>query len=110
MDGRYEPIAIEELADGVLQGYSAALNLHLRWEHGELRWHDPATGSHILTYEDQRAARMEAAARAEAAEAETTPTTRGLSHRPKRKARAALGAGSTAGNTICTAANVLGMA
>ena len=84
VDGHYEPIDIEELADGVLQGYSAALNLHLRWEQGELRWHDPATGRHILTYDDQRtradnaqslaqserAARMEAAARAEAAEAE----------------------------------------
>ena len=83
VDGRYEPIAVEELDDGVLQGYSAALNLHLRWEQGELRWHDPATGLHILTYEDQRdragnaqslaqserAARMEADARAEAAEA-----------------------------------------
>ena len=74
--GRYEPIDIEELDDGVLQGYSAALNLHLRWEQGELRWHDPATGQHILTYDDQRAraeseraARMEAAARAETAEA-----------------------------------------
>ena len=32
--GRYEPIEIEELADGVMQGYSAALNLHLRWEQG----------------------------------------------------------------------------
>ena len=32
--GRYEPIDIEELADGVLRGYSAALNLHLRWEQG----------------------------------------------------------------------------
>ena len=76
VEGRYEPIAIEELADGVLQGYSAALNLHLRWEQGRLAWHDPATGRHILTYDDQRAraeserkARMEAAARAEAAEA-----------------------------------------
>ena len=83
-DGAYEPIDIKELADGVLQGYSAALNLHLRWEQGQLRWHDPATGRHILTYDDQRSradnaqslaeserpARMEAAARADAAEAE----------------------------------------
>ena len=83
VDDRYEPIAIEELADGVLQGYSAVLNLFIRWEQGRLAWHDPATGRHILTYDDQRAraeeatasaeseraARMEAAARAEAAEA-----------------------------------------
>ena len=54
VDGRYEPIAIEELADGVLQGYSEALNLNWRWEQGELRLHDPATGRHIATFEDER--------------------------------------------------------
>ena len=26
----------------------------IRWEQGQLRWHDPATGRHILTYDDQR--------------------------------------------------------
>ena len=61
-DGRYQPIAIEELPDGVLQGYSAALDLYLRWEHGRLAWHDPATGQHIATFDSERA-------RAEAAEA-----------------------------------------
>ena len=59
----YEPIPIEELDGGVLQGYSAALNLNLRWEHGQLGWYDPATDRHIPTYEDQLA-------RAEAAEAQ----------------------------------------
>ena len=59
----YQPIPIEELDGGVLQGYSAALNLNLRWEHGQLAWYDPATGRHIPTYEDQLA-------RAEAAEAQ----------------------------------------
>ena len=34
VDGVYEPIAIEELEDGVLQGYSTELNLYLRWEQG----------------------------------------------------------------------------
>ncbi len=76
VDGQYEPIPIEEPEEGILQGYSAALNLVLRWEQGELRWHDPETGRHILTYDDQRdradqerAARGKAAARAESAEA-----------------------------------------
>ena len=70
VDGRYEPVAVEELADGVLQGYSAALNLFIRWEQGELRWYDPATGQHILTYDDQRAlAESERAARASEREA-----------------------------------------
>ena len=55
VNGRYEPIAIEETADGTLQGYSAALNIHLRWEQGRLAWHDPATGRHIATFEGERA-------------------------------------------------------
>ena len=83
VDGVYEPIAIEELPDGVLQGYSAELNLYLRWEQGQLRLHDPATGQHIATFESERAradnaesqvrqeeeARVQAEARAESAEA-----------------------------------------
>ena len=70
VDGQYQPVPIEELAADVLQGYSAALNLNLRWERGELGWYDPATGLHILTYDDQRAradrereARLQAEAR-----------------------------------------------
>ena len=83
VDGVYEPIAIEELPDGVLQGYSAELNLYLRWEQGQLRLHDPATGQHIATFESERAradsaesqvrqeeeARVQAEARADSAEA-----------------------------------------
>ena len=62
-DGVYVPIAIEELADGSLQGYSPALDLNLRWERGELVFCDPATGRRIATLADERA-------RADAAEAE----------------------------------------
>ena len=65
VDGRYEPIAIEELPGGVLQGYSAALNLHLRRERSELRWHDPATGQHIDTFENERARAESESARAD---------------------------------------------
>ena len=54
-DGQYRPILIERLPDGTLQGYSAVLNLYLRWEEGQLRWHDPDTGQHIVTLEDERA-------------------------------------------------------
>ena len=73
----YEPIPIDQLADDVLQGYSESLNLLLRWERGELAFHDPATEQHIVTYEDlqerayreqaradqERAARLQAEAR-----------------------------------------------
>ena len=76
-DGVYVPIAIDEPAADVLQGYSAVLNLNLRWENGELRWHDPATGQHIATFDgeraradDERAARLRAEDRVRELEAE----------------------------------------
>ena len=76
VDGVYVPIDIEELPDGVLQGYSPALNLHLRWQRGELVLHDPATGRPIVTLADERtradreqAARLREQAAREQAEA-----------------------------------------
>ena len=92
VEGEYVALPIEELAEGSWQGYSAALDLYLRWEpselpplrvgpargleRGELVFYDPATGSRILTYEDQRAradaereARITERARADTAEA-----------------------------------------
>ena len=62
-DGQYQPILIEEVADGIVQGYSRILNLLLRWESGQLKWHDSATGRHIATFEDEREARVLAEAR-----------------------------------------------
>ena len=62
VNGRYEPMPIDRLPDGVLQGYSPALNLLLRWERGQLAWYDPATEEHIATFDTERA-------RADAAEA-----------------------------------------
>jgi hypothetical protein len=64
-----QTIAIEELADGILQGYSEVMDLHIRWERGHLRWHDPATGRHIATFEDERAPANDERARADNAEA-----------------------------------------
>lgn len=68
-DGAYEPIVIEELAEGVLQGQSVVLDLYLRWERGQLAWHDPATGRHIATLETERESRLREQLRAESAEA-----------------------------------------
>ena len=65
VDGQYEPISIEEVEEGVLQGYSAVLNLLIRWERGQLRWHDPETGKEIPTFEGERA-RADAAEDAQA--------------------------------------------
>ena len=69
VDSEYLPIEIEELPDGGLEGYSAALNLYLRWERGELVFCEPDTRSRIATLEDERAARHAAEARAASAEA-----------------------------------------
>ena len=66
VDDRYVPIAIEPLANNILQGYSTVLDLRLRWERGQLGWYDPATGRHIVTFEDLRARSDAAEARADA--------------------------------------------
>ena len=50
----------------MLQEYSEALNLYLRWDQVDLRLHDPATRRHIATFEDERARADRAEARAEA--------------------------------------------
>ena len=54
-DGRYHPIPMDVDTPEVVQGYSAALNLLLRWERGKLAWHDPATEEHIATFDSERA-------------------------------------------------------
>ncbi|MCY3658817.1 MAG: Uma2 family endonuclease [Caldilineaceae bacterium] len=69
VDGVYRPIAIEELAEDILQGHSTVLHLDLRWERGQLKWHDPETGRHIPTYDDHVARAEEAEARIKEAEA-----------------------------------------
>ncbi len=63
VDGQYDPIQIDELPDGSLQGYSAVLNVNLRWTDGQLAWYDPATGEPVATLESEREARARAEAR-----------------------------------------------
>ena len=65
VNGRYEPVLVETVAEGILQGFSNALNLYLRWEDGELVFVDPSTNSPILTYQDQKARADSEATRAE---------------------------------------------
>ena len=69
-NGEYVPIDIDELSEDVLQGYSETLGLYLRWERGELGWHDPATGRHIATFDSERAARLRAEERVRELEAQ----------------------------------------
>ena len=66
VDGRYEPIEIDQLPDGSQQGHSAILNVDLRWADGQLHWHDPMTGERIASLESERAARIQAQAHAAA--------------------------------------------
>lgn len=65
---QYEPIQVDELPDGNLQGHSVVLNVDLRWTDGQLGWHDPNTGEHVPTMESEREAyvqEQQARARAE---------------------------------------------
>ncbi len=66
VDGEYVPIPIDELPDGSLQGYSAALRLSLRWQRGQLVFYDPETEQRIATFEDERARADAAESRADA--------------------------------------------
>ncbi|MCY4652213.1 MAG: Uma2 family endonuclease [Dehalococcoidia bacterium] len=70
VEGGYEPIAIRELSEGVLEGYIAVLDLNIRWEGGVLGWYDPATGLHIPTFDDERERADRAEARVRELEAE----------------------------------------
>ena len=65
VDGEYQPIPIAQLPGGILQGYSPILNLLMRWENGQLRWHDPVTGEHIATFATERRRADRAEVRAE---------------------------------------------
>ena len=59
VDGAYQSIPIETIDRETFQGHSEVLDLHLRWERGQLGWYDPATGRHISTFDDERAARSQ---------------------------------------------------
>ena len=76
-EGGYHPIRMDVDTVNLVQGYSAALGLCLRWQQGELAFCDPTTDRPITTLADERAARISAEAqrsaeqaRADAAEAE----------------------------------------
>ena len=56
VDGQYEPIPIDELPDGSLQGHSAILNVDVRWVDGHLVWYDPTSGEPVATFESLRQA------------------------------------------------------
>ena len=79
--GRYERIPIDELGEDVFQGYSPMLNL-LRWDRGGLALYGPASGRHIVTYEDLLAGVGRGRVRADAAEARVRELERELRRLP----------------------------
>ena len=68
VDGKYVPIEIVRVGDGIYRGHSDALNLDLCWENGELRWYDPVAGRYLLTYNETDDARIAAKRRGRIAE------------------------------------------
>ena len=69
VDGVYEPIAIDDLGDGRLHGYSKALGLYVCWEDGRLRFFDPVTETYLYSHEEEeRTGRTVAESRAYTAE------------------------------------------
>ena len=56
-NGRYVPIMIIRYAPGMYYGWSAVLGLYVCWEHGRLRWYDPAVG-YLRTHDEERSGRL----------------------------------------------------
>ena len=54
----YHPVEIYEVETDHLHGRSLVLNLDLCWDHGHLRWYDPAAMEHLLTFAKEREARL----------------------------------------------------
>ena len=65
VDGQYIPIAVEELPDGELRGYSEALGLWLCWRENRLDWYDPIAEDYLPSLESERQLRLDAEDRAE---------------------------------------------
>ena len=65
VDGTYQPIPVETLADGSIRAYSRVLNLYLCWEQGSLDFLDPATEAHIVSLDSLREELREVEAQAQ---------------------------------------------
>ena len=61
--GTYEPVEIVEVAPDHFHGHSEVLGLDACWDHGQLRWYDPAQEQHLMTFREEMDARIAAEAR-----------------------------------------------
>ena len=63
VNGQYEPIDLAEdragKMIGMLSGFSAALDLYLCWDHGELRFYDPKSDAFLMRQGELEAALTE---------------------------------------------------
>ena len=80
VNGEYQLIPQREDANGRVWAYSAALNLDLYWDDGELRYWDPVAKERLLNHEEVHAARL-------AAESRIQSTKTRLPHPPRPPAR-----------------------
>ena len=65
VDGAYEPIPLESLADESIRGYSRVLDLYLCWDQGQLDLRDPMTATPIASMDSLREEIRQVAARVE---------------------------------------------
>ena len=61
-DGVYQPIDLTAEPDGILKGHSEVLELSLCWDEGWPRFYDPATGTYLENWRQERQARLDAEA------------------------------------------------
>ena len=65
VDGVYQPIELTIGPDGILKGYSDVLELSLSWDEGWPRFYDPADGTYLENWrQDRESLRAEREARA----------------------------------------------
>ena len=67
VDGVYVPIPVVTGPEGILSGYSEALDLELHWDRGDLRFWDVATGEYLPDLTEAKTQRNEAKAQRNAA-------------------------------------------
>ncbi len=54
-DGAYHPVQLTTEPDGILKGYSELMQLYLCWDEGWPRFYDPATGTYLENWRQERA-------------------------------------------------------
>ncbi len=60
VNGTYEPVEILEVEPEHFHGRSEVLGLDACWDHGQLRWYDPAAEQHLMTFQEEIEARTAA--------------------------------------------------